>query len=91
MQETNLFIDSNFSKMNKQEFIDKTPSNDLEKITQILLERCSKTKITQLKRTLGEILQLCQKTWMHETGLKTYHDALTKCEQLNNPEDQLES
>lgn len=77
--------------MTKQEFIDKTPANDYEKLVQTFLERNSKTKVLQLLRVVNEITQLCPKTWMKETGIETYHMALTTAHELNTSEDQLES
>lgn len=78
-------------EMTKQQFIDKTPVNDYEKLVQTFLERTSKTKTLQLLRVINEITTLCPKTWMKETGIETYHMALTTANELNSTEDQLES
>lgn len=72
--------------MTKQEFIDKTPSNDLEAITQIFLTRLSITKIRQLKRALGEITKECPKTWMLQTSLQDYITCLTTADEINKIE-----
>lgn len=87
-RETFYLNNLNQNKMNKQQFIDKTPENDLETIAQIILTRFSKTKIEQIRRVLGEITAICPKTWMKETPLNTYLHAIQKCQELNKSDEE---
>lgn len=69
--------------MNKQQFLDKTPENNQEALTQELLRGLNKTQLTNMIRSLGLLMKIAYKTQYRELPLQDIYDCVGIVEVYN--------